>query len=99
MKLHLTTKNLRPAIEKATDEPVGEAKKATAMIFIRRHILTFCKLSILLMRIHVHYGVALADRFDHQNDIFLHEARHEWQHLSFRGFKSANEYNSEVCQI
>ncbi|KAM1926869.1 hypothetical protein ACFX13_033987 [Malus domestica] len=38
VKLHLTAKNLRPAIEEATDKPVGEAEKATAMIFIRRHI-------------------------------------------------------------
>ncbi|KAM1412039.1 hypothetical protein TB2_024121 [Malus domestica] len=38
VKLHLTAKNLRPAIEEATTEPVGEVEKATAMIFIRRHI-------------------------------------------------------------
>ncbi|CAN6688728.1 unnamed protein product [Malus baccata var. baccata] len=38
VKLHLTAKNLRPAIEEATDAPVGEAEKATAIIFIRRHI-------------------------------------------------------------
>ncbi|KAM2394258.1 hypothetical protein ACFX1X_037518 [Malus domestica] len=38
VKLHLTAKNLHPAIEEATDKPVGEAEKATAMIFIRRHI-------------------------------------------------------------
>ena len=38
VKLYLTAKNLCPAIEEVTDEPVGEAEKATAMIFIRRHI-------------------------------------------------------------
>ncbi|KAM1557008.1 hypothetical protein ACFX10_040483 [Malus domestica] len=38
MKLHLTGKNLRPAIEDETDNPVGEVEKATAMIFILRHI-------------------------------------------------------------
>ncbi|CAN6718819.1 unnamed protein product [Malus baccata var. baccata] len=38
VKLYLTAKNLRPAIEEATDKPVGEAEKATVMIFIRRHI-------------------------------------------------------------
>ncbi|KAM2299011.1 hypothetical protein ACFXTI_000917 [Malus domestica] len=38
VKLHLTAKNLRPAIEDETDNPVGEAEKATAMIFIQRHI-------------------------------------------------------------
>ncbi|KAB2626525.1 hypothetical protein D8674_020143 [Pyrus ussuriensis x Pyrus communis] len=38
VKLYLTAKNLRPAIEDETDNPVGEAEKATAMIFFRRHI-------------------------------------------------------------
>ncbi|XP_068336688.1 uncharacterized protein [Pyrus communis] len=38
VKLHLTAKNLRPATEEETDNLVGKAEKATAMIFIRRHI-------------------------------------------------------------
>ncbi|KAM1261891.1 hypothetical protein ACFX15_026649 [Malus domestica] len=38
VKLHFIAKNLRPAIEDETDNPVGEAEKATTMIFIRRHI-------------------------------------------------------------
>ena len=38
VKLHLTAKNLRPAIEDETDNLVNEAKKATVMIFIQRHI-------------------------------------------------------------
>ncbi|KAM1255691.1 hypothetical protein ACFX1Q_029936 [Malus domestica] len=38
VKLRLIAKNLRPAIEDETDNQVGEAEKATTMIFIRRHI-------------------------------------------------------------
>ncbi|KAM1416079.1 hypothetical protein ACFX2I_007661 [Malus domestica] len=38
VKLHLTAKNLRPAIEDEMDNPVGKAEKATTMIFIRSHI-------------------------------------------------------------
>ncbi|KAB2611708.1 hypothetical protein D8674_019740 [Pyrus ussuriensis x Pyrus communis] len=38
VKLHHTTKNLCPAIEEETDNPVGEVEKATTMVFIRRHI-------------------------------------------------------------
>ncbi|KAM1090575.1 hypothetical protein FF1_018197 [Malus domestica] len=34
VKLNLTAKNLRPAIEDVMNNPVGEAEKATAMIFI-----------------------------------------------------------------
>ena len=43
--------------------------------------------------------LALADRFDHQKDIYLPEARHDWQHLHFQDFKSVNEFNFEVCII
>ncbi|KAM1226878.1 hypothetical protein ACFX2J_006164 [Malus domestica] len=38
VKLHLTAKNLHPAIEDEMDNPVGEAEKATPMIFIQKHI-------------------------------------------------------------
>ncbi|CAN6722095.1 unnamed protein product [Malus baccata var. baccata] len=43
--------------------------------------------------------VTLADHFDHQNDIFLPEARHDWQHLHFQDFKFVNEYNYDVGRI
>ncbi|CAN6678525.1 unnamed protein product [Malus baccata var. baccata] len=99
VKLHLTAKNLRPAIEEATDAPVGEAEKATAMIFIRRHIHDALQTEYLAEEDPRALWVALADRFDHQKDIFLPEARHDWQHLRFQDFKSVNEYNSEVCRI
>ncbi|CAN6705914.1 unnamed protein product [Malus baccata var. baccata] len=88
VKLHLTTKNLRPAIEEATDAPVGEAEKATAMIFIRRHIHDALQTEYLVEEDPRALWVALADRFDHQKDIFLPEARHDWQHLRFQDFKS-----------
>ena len=99
VKLHLTAKNLRPAIEEATDEPVGEAEKATAMIFIRRHIHDALQTKYLAQDDPRALWVILADRFDHQNDIFLPKARHDWQHLRFQYFKSVNEYYSEVCRI
>ncbi|KAM1774777.1 hypothetical protein ACFX12_044108 [Malus domestica] len=38
LKLHLTAKNLRPAIEDEKDNLVSKAEKATTMIFIRRYI-------------------------------------------------------------
>ena len=64
MKLHLTAKNLRPAIEEATDKPVGEAEKATAMIFIRRHIHDALQTEYLAEEDPHALWVALADRFD-----------------------------------
>ncbi|KAM2577486.1 hypothetical protein TB2_003142 [Malus domestica] len=38
VRLHLTAKSLQATIEEPTDDPVDEAQKVTAMIFIRRHI-------------------------------------------------------------
>ncbi|KAM2102703.1 hypothetical protein ACFX1T_000941 [Malus domestica] len=38
VKLNLTAKNLRLAIEDATNNQVGEVEKATAMVFIRGYI-------------------------------------------------------------
>ncbi|XP_068314917.1 uncharacterized protein [Pyrus communis] len=99
VKLYLTATNLHPAIEKETDEPIGEAEKPTAMIFIRRHIHDALQTEYLVEEDPRVLWVALADRFDHQNDTFLPEARHDWQHLRFQDFKSVNEYNFEVCRI
>ncbi|KAB2610756.1 hypothetical protein D8674_018788 [Pyrus ussuriensis x Pyrus communis] len=47
LKLHLTAKNLRPTIEDETDNLVHEAKKATAMIFIQRHIHDALQIELL----------------------------------------------------
>ena len=99
VKLHLTAKNLHPAIKEETDNPLGEVEKATIMIFIRRHIHDALQTEYLAEEDPRALWVALADHFDHQNDIFLPEARHDWQHLCFQDFKSVNEYNFEVCQI
>ncbi|KAM2844849.1 hypothetical protein COP1_027363 [Malus domestica] len=78
VKLHLTTKNLCPTIEEATDEPIGEVEKATAMIFIRRHIHDALQTEYLAGEDPRALWVALADHFDRQKDIFLLEARHDW---------------------
>ncbi|KAM1195332.1 hypothetical protein ACFX2J_021836 [Malus domestica] len=99
LQLHLTAKNLRPAIEEVTNKPVGEAEKAIAMIFIRRHIHDALQTEYLAKKDPRALWVALANRFDHQKDIFLPKARHDWQHLRFQDFKSVNKYNSKVCRI
>ncbi|XP_070667390.1 uncharacterized protein [Malus domestica] len=95
MKFHLTTKNLHHAIEDETDNPVGEVEKTTAMIFIQRHIHDALQTEYLAKEDPRALWVTLVDRFDHQEDIFLPEARHDWQHLRFQDFKFVNEYNSE----
>ncbi|KAM2436754.1 hypothetical protein EV1_013882 [Malus domestica] len=77
VKLHPTAKNFHPAIEDETDNLVGEAEKATAMIFIRRHNHDALQTEYFADEDPRAIWVALADRFDHQNDIFLLEARHD----------------------
>ncbi|XP_070660631.1 uncharacterized protein [Malus domestica] len=73
VKLHLTAKNLRSAIEEETDNPVSKAEKATDMIFIRRHIHNALQTEYLAEEDPRALWVALNDHFDHQNDIFLPE--------------------------
>ena len=69
------------------------------MIFIRRHIHDALQTEYLAEEDTCTILLALTDRFDHQKDIHLPEARHDWQHLCFQDFKSVNQYNSEVCRI
>ncbi|KAM1331592.1 hypothetical protein ACFX2H_043745 [Malus domestica] len=100
VKLHLTAKGIRATIEASVyNKLVDKAQKATAMIFIRRHIHDALRTEYFAEEDPRTLWLALADRFDHQNDIYLPEARHDWQHLSFQEFKSMNEYNSEVYKI
>ncbi|XP_070667841.1 uncharacterized protein [Malus domestica] len=99
VKLYHNAKNLRPTIEDEMNNPVGEVEKATAMIFIRRHIHDALQIEYFTEKDPLPLWVTLIDRFDHQNDIFLPKAGHDWQHLRFQDFKSVNEYNSKVCRI
>ncbi|XP_068322815.1 uncharacterized protein [Pyrus communis] len=99
VKLYLTAKNLRPTIKEKTDNPVGKAEKAIVMIFIQRHIHDALQTEYLDENDPRALWVALADRFDHQKDIFLLEARQDCQYLLFQDFKYVIEYNYEVCRI
>ncbi|KAM2668584.1 hypothetical protein EV2_020164 [Malus domestica] len=93
VKLYLTAKNLYAAIEEETNNPVDKAERANVMIFIQRHIYDALQTEYFANEGPRALWVVLADRFDHQNDIFLHEAGHDWHHLCFQDFKSVNEYN------
>ncbi|KAM1926378.1 hypothetical protein ACFX13_033551 [Malus domestica] len=100
VKLYLTAKGIRATIETPiADELVDEAQKATVMIFIRRHIHDALQTEYLAEEDPRTLWLALVDRFDHQKDIYLPEARHDWQHIRFQDFKFVNEYNSEICRI
>ena len=70
VKLNLIAKNLCPPIEDEIDNLVGEAEKAIAMIFIRRHIHVALQNEYVAEDDPQALWVILADHFDHQNDIF-----------------------------
>ena len=73
VKLHLTAKGMRATIETLiADKPIDEAQKATA--FIRRHIHDALQTEYLVEEDLRTLWLALADRFDHQKDIYLPEA-------------------------
>nr|CBL94139.1 putative polyprotein (retrotransposon protein) [Malus domestica] len=95
VKLHLTAKNLRLAIEEETDNPVGKAEKAIAMIFIRRHIHDVLQIEYLAEKDSRALWVALADRFDHQNDLFLPEARHTGNICASKTLTQINVQNAK----
>ncbi|KAM1760760.1 hypothetical protein EV1_003464 [Malus domestica] len=84
VKLHLTAKGIRTTIEAPTDDKhVNEAQKANEIIFIRRHIHDALQTKYLVEEDPHTFWLALAGRFDHQKDIYLPEARQDWQHLCF----------------
>ncbi|KAM2301548.1 hypothetical protein ACFX1S_032445 [Malus domestica] len=84
VKLNLTAKGIRATIKAPTDDkPVDEAQKAIAMIFIRRHIHDALQTKYLTEEGPHTIWLTLANCFDHQKDIYLLEARHDWQHLHF----------------
>ena len=97
VKLHLTAKNMRTTIN--ADNVATEAVKATAMIFIRKHMEEALQTEYLAEEDPQALWVALEERFDHQKAIFLPEARNDWHNIRFQDFKSVNEYNSEICRI
>ncbi|KAM1359569.1 hypothetical protein ACFX2F_046526 [Malus domestica] len=100
IKLHLTVKSLRATIEELIGgKHVDKAQKATVMIFICKHIYDALQTEYLTEEDPHTLWLTLANRFDHQKDIYLPEVRHDWQHLHFQDFKFVSEYNSEVCRI
>ncbi|XP_070677884.1 uncharacterized protein [Malus domestica] len=78
VKLHLTAKGIRATIEAPiANKPVDEAQKAITMIFLRRHIYDALQTEYLAEEDPRTLWLALANRFDHQKNIYLPKARHD----------------------
>ncbi|XP_068304304.1 uncharacterized protein [Pyrus communis] len=95
VKLHLTTKGTRATIEEPTNyNPVDETKRATAMIFIQRHINDALQIEYLAEEDpRTLWLIVLITRKTFTC------VKQDWQHLRFQEFKFVNEYNSKVCRI
>ena len=97
VKLHLTSKKLHFTIEANKESGAGD--KASALIFIRKHMPYALQHEYLADEDPRSLWKALEDRYGHLQMIFLPQARHDWYNLRFQDFKSVNAYNSEVCRI
>lgn len=78
MNLHLTAKSLWATIEAETNISIGEAEKATTMIFIQRYMHDALQTEYHVEEDSWALWVALVDCFDPQRDIFLPETRYGW---------------------
>ncbi|XP_068320295.1 uncharacterized protein [Pyrus communis] len=88
VKLHLTAKGIKATIKTPiANKPIDKSQKAIAIIFIRRHIYDALQTEYLAEDDPRTLWLTLVNYFDHQKDIYLPEARHDWQHLHFQDFK------------
>ncbi|XP_048426753.1 uncharacterized protein LOC125470952 [Pyrus x bretschneideri] len=93
VKLHLTAKGIRATIETPiADKPIDKAQKATAMIFIRRHIHDALHTEYLAEEDPRTLWLALANLFDHQKDIYLPEDH--WSRLCQASPEAIATYHS-----
>ncbi|CAM8931243.1 unnamed protein product [Rhodiola kirilowii] len=97
IKNHLRSKSL---IEKLDDKDnSSESDKATALIFIRRHIDESLKNEHLTVENPSELWMSLKDRYDHQRDVILQKYRDAWNTLRFQDFKKVSDYNSTMFSI
>ncbi|XP_065862867.1 uncharacterized protein [Euphorbia lathyris] len=96
-EIHLDAKELGDTI-KAGNEATNQ-NKAKAMIFLRHHLHADLKIEYLTVKDPQVLWNNLKDRYDHQKNVILPKARHEWSNLRLQDFKSVSEYNSAMFRI
>ena len=97
VELYLQSKGLADTIRDNNETSLQD--KATAMIFIRRHLHESLKTQYLTIRDPLTLWKNLKDRYDHQKTVVLPRARHEWSNLRLQDFKSVADYNSALFKI
>ena len=100
-KVHLYANELMETLEETpegVDPPTNQAKY-NALEILRHHIHPDLKNEYLMEENPRTLWLALKERYDHQRELILPEARHEWNNLRFEDFKTVSDYNSAVHVI
>ncbi|CAM8976902.1 unnamed protein product [Rhodiola kirilowii] len=97
IKNHLRSKSLIETLDDKDNS--SESDKATALIFIRRHIDESLKNEHLTVENPSELWMSLKDRYDHQRDVILPKYRDAWNTLRFQDFKRVSDYNSTMFSI
>ncbi|GAV79939.1 hypothetical protein CFOL_v3_23401, partial [Cephalotus follicularis] len=97
VKLHLSGKKLRHTIE--AENTVSNEERATALIFLRRHIDDGLKYKYLTVENPLELWQNLNDMFEHLKAVVLPKELNDWSHLRFQDFKTVSEYNSALFKI
>ena len=96
-EMHLESMGIREAINFINDCSLQD--KARAHVFLRKHIDQLLRIEYLNVSDPNTLWTLLKERFDHQREIMIPNARNEWMTLRFQDFKKVNEYNSALFRI
>jgi hypothetical protein len=101
IKIVLASKGILNAISapQLNEEPIDDKTKFTALLLLRQSIHPDLKREYLLEENPQTLWNALKERYEHQKELVLPTAEHEWNHLRLQDFKSIGEYNHAVHNI
>ncbi|KAL7598887.1 hypothetical protein Lser_V15G22442 [Lactuca serriola] len=97
VKMHLESMGISNAINEFNNCLAQD--KARAQVFLRKHIDEMLRFEYLDITDPSILWNLLKERFDHQQEVILPNARDEWRTLRFQDFKKVNEYNSALFRI
>jgi hypothetical protein len=98
VKMYLESEGIENTITELSEWSKNQ-EKAMAIKFLRKHIDESLKFEYLEVREPCDLWNRLKERFDHQKEVILPNAREEWRTLRFQDFKKVNEYNSALFRI
>ncbi|XP_023738924.1 uncharacterized protein LOC111886921 [Lactuca sativa] len=97
VKLHLESMGISNAIHEFNNCLAQD--KAKAQVFLHKHIDEMLRFEYLDVNDPSVLWNLLKEKFDHQKEVILPNARDEWRTLRFQDFKKVNEYNSALFRI